>query len=105
MHIRDIVQTLLASISKPKPYSIYNLCDDNPAPPQDVLSYAAKLLSVEQPPTVRFEDADLSEMARSFYAENKRVSNNLIKSELGVNLMYPDYKAGLESLLDHGAAT
>ena len=105
MHIRDIVQTLLASISKPKPYSIYNLCDDNPAPPQDVLSYAAKLLSVEQPPTVSFEDADLSEMARSFYAENKRVSNNLIKSELGVNLMYPDYKAGLESLLDHGAAT
>ena len=104
-HIRDIVQTLLASISKPKPYSIYNLCDDNPAPPQDVLSYAAKLLSVEQPPTVSFEDADLSEMARSFYAENKRVSNNLIKSELGVNLMYPDYKAGLESLLDHGAAT
>ena len=102
MHIRDIVQTLLASISKPKPYSIYNLCDDNPAPPQDVLSYAAKLLSVEQPPTVRFEDADLSEMARSFYAENKRVSNQLIKSELGVDLSYPDYKVGLESLLDHG---
>jgi len=101
MHIRDIVQTLLASISKPKPYSIYNLCDDNPAPPQDVLSYAAKLLSVDQPPTVRFEDADLSEMARSFYAENKRVSNQLIKSELGIDLSYPNYKVGLESLLDH----
>ena len=102
MHILDIVQTLLASISQPKPHSIYNLCDDNPAPPQDVLSYAAKLLSVDQPPTVRFEDADLSEMARSFYAENKRVSNQLIKSELGVDLSYPDYKVGLESLLDHG---
>jgi nucleoside-diphosphate-sugar epimerase len=102
MHILDIVQTLLASISQPKPYSIYNLCDDNPAPPQDVLSYAAKLLSVDQPPTVRFEDADLSEMARSFYSENKRVSNQLIKSELGVDLSYPDYKAGLESLLDQG---
>ena len=102
MHIHDIVQTLLASISQPKPHSIYNLCDDNPAPPQDVLSYAAKLLSVDQPPTVRFEDADLSEMARSFYAENKRVSNQLIKSELGVDLSYPDYKVGLESLLDHG---
>ena len=102
MHILDIVQTLLASISQPKPYSIYNLCDDNPAPPQDVLSYAAKLLNVDQPPTVRFEDADLSEMARSFYAENKRVSNQLIKSELGVDLIYPDYKVGLESLLDHG---
>ena len=101
MHILDIVQTLLASISQPKPHSIYNLCDDNPAPPQDVLSYAAKLLSVDQPPTVRFEDADLSEMARSFYAENKRVSNQLIKSELGVDLSYPDYKVGLESLLDH----
>ena len=102
MHILDIVQTLLASISQPKPHSIYNLCDDNPAPPQDVLSYAAKLLSVDQPPTVRFEDADLSEMARSFYAENKRVSNQLIKSELGVDLSYPDYKVGLESLLNHG---
>ena len=102
MHILDIVQTLLASISQPKPHSIYNLCDDNPAPPQDVLSYAAKLLSVDQPPTVRFEDADLSEMARSFYAENKRVSNQLIKSELGVDLNYPDYKLGLESLLNHG---
>ena len=102
MHILDIVQTLLASISQPKPHSIYNLCDDNPAPPQDVLSYAAKLLSVDQPPTVRFEDADLSEIARSFYAENKRVSNQLIKSELGVDLSYPDYKVGLESLLDHG---
>ena len=101
-HVLDIVQTLLASISQPKPHSIYNLCDDNPAPPQDVLSYAAKLLSVDQPPTVRFEDADLSEMARSFYAENKRVSNQLIKSELGVDLSYPDYKVGLESLLDHG---
>ena len=102
MHILDIVQTLLASMSQPKPHSIYNLCDDNPAPPQDVLSYAAKLLSVDQPPIVRFEDADLSEMARSFYAENKRVSNQLIKSELGVDLIYPDYKVGLESLLDHG---
>jgi nucleoside-diphosphate-sugar epimerase len=102
MHILDIVQTLLASISQPKPHSIYNLCDDNPAPPQDVLSYAAKLLSVDQPPTVRFEDADLSEMARSFYAENKRVSNQLIKSELGVELIYPDYKAGLKNLLEDG---
>ncbi len=102
MHILDIVQTLLASISQPKPYSIYNLCDDNPAPPQDVLSYAAELLCVDQPPTVRFEDADLSEMARSFYAENKRVSNLLIKSELGVDLSYPDYKVGLESLLNQG---
>ena len=102
MHILDIVQTLLASISQPKPHSIYNLCDDNPAPPQDVLSYAAKLLSVDQPPIVRFEDADLSEMARSFYAENKRVSNKLIKSELGVNLTYPDYKEGLENLFDQG---
>ena len=102
MHIRDIVQTLLASISKPKPYSIYNLCDDNPAPPQDVLSYAAELLSVEQPPKVSFEDADLSEMARRLYTENKRVSNSLIKSELGVNLMYPDYKAGLENLFAQG---
>ena len=99
MHIHDIVQTLLASISQPKPYSIYNLCDDNPAPPQDVLTYAAKLLSVEQPPTVSFEDADLSEMARSFYAENKRVSNKLIKSELCIKLMYPDYKVGLDNLL------
>ena len=99
MHIQDIVQTILASIAQPKPYSIYNLCDDNPAPPQDVLSYAAKLLSADEPPSVDFEDAELSEMAKSFYAENKRVSNQLIKSELGIKLMYPDYKAGLDNLL------
>ncbi len=102
MHIQDIVQTLLASISQPNPYSIYNLCDNEPAPPQDILSYAAKLLSADQPPTVRFESANLSEMARSFYAENKRVSNQLIKSELGVKLMYPNFKAGLDNLLKEG---
>ena len=94
-----VPQTLLASISRPKPYSIYNLCDDNPAPPQDIIAYAAKILNVKEPPTIRFEDANLSEMAKSFYEENKRVSNQLIKTELGIKLMYPDFKAGLKNLL------
>ena len=99
IHVQDIIQTLLASISQPKPHTIYNLCDDNPAPPQDIIAYAAKILNVNEPPTIRFEDANLSEMAKSFYEENKRVSNQLIKTELGIKLMYPDFKAGLKNLL------
>ena len=74
-------------------------CDNDPAPPQDVIGYAAELLGVPIPPAVDFEDADMSPMARSFYAESKRVDNSRIKDELGVELIYPDYKAGLTALL------
>ena len=100
IHAEDIAQVVAASIAKPRPGAIYNLCDDDPAPPQDVLAYAAQLLNVPLPPLLNFETADMTPMARSFYTENKRVKNNLIKSELNVSLKYPSYKEGLQSLLE-----
>ena len=98
-HVEDIAQVLAASIAKPNPGGIYNICDDDPAPPQDVIAYAAELLGVPIPPAVPIEDAELSKMARSFYAESKRVRNDRIKAELGVKLKYPDYRTGLIALL------
>lgn len=100
IHVDDIAQVLAASIARPNPGRIYNLCDDDPAPPQDVIAYAAELLGLPVPPDTAFEDADMSPMARSFYAESKRVRNDRIKDELGVELKYPNYKAGLQALLD-----
>lgn len=99
IHVADIATTLEASIARPNPGAVYNLCDDDPAPPQDVVTHACELLGVDPPPEIRFEDAEMSEMGRSFYAESKRVSNKRIKEELGVALAYPDFRAGLAALL------
>lgn len=98
-HVEDIAQVLIASMRRPDPGRAYNICDDDPAPPQDVIAHAAELLGLPIPPEVPFDEADLSPMARSFYAESKRVRNDRIKSELGVTLRYPDYRAGLAELL------
>ncbi len=99
IHVADIAAALRASIARPRPGAAYNLCDDNPAPPEEVIRYACELLGVAPPPLVPFAKAELSPMARSFYDDNKRVRNDLIKSELGVRLRYPDYRAGLQALL------
>ena len=99
IHVEDIAQTLLASIERPNPGRAYNLCDDDPAPPQDVIAHAAELLGLPVPPAVPFEDADMTPMAKSFYAESKRVRNDRIKDELGVALRYPTYREGLAALL------
>lgn len=99
IHVDDIAQVLAASISRPNPGRVYNVCDDDPAPPQDVIGHAARLLGLPEPPAVPFELADLSPMARSFYAESKRVRNDRIKDELGVRLLYPTYREGLAALL------
>lgn len=104
IHVEDIASTLEASIQKPNPGQIYNVCDDAPAPPEDVLTYAAQLLGYPAPPTVLFEDADLSPMARSFYSDSKKVSNHLIKTELSVHLAYPDYQSGLNAILEGKSA-
>ena len=85
-------------MNAPNPGAIYNVCDDEAAPPQDVISYAAELLGLPSPPEISFEDAELSPMARSFYAESKRVDNRRIKKELGVRLIYPTYREGLKAL-------
>ena len=90
---------LVSLYFKPNPGAIYNVCDDDPAPPQDVIEYAADLLGLPVPPAVAFEDADMTPMARSFYAESKRVRNDRIKDELGIKLTYPDYRTGLKALL------
>lgn len=100
IHVEDIAETLAASIAQPNPGAVYNVCDDDPAPPEDVLSYAAGLLGLPEPPAVPYDEADMSPMARSFYAESKRVRNGRIKTELGVRLHFPDYRAGLRGLLD-----
>ncbi len=104
IHVDDIAAVLMASMARPMPGRVYNVCDDEPAPGEDVVVEAYRLLGIEPPPAVRFEDAapTMSEMARSFYADNKRVRNERIKRELGVALRYPDYRAGLAALLAAG---
>ncbi|MBE7635712.1 NAD-dependent epimerase/dehydratase family protein [Sneathiella sp. P13V-1] len=98
IHVEDIAAILSASMKQPNPGRIYNIADDNPAPPQDVVAYAAELLGIEAPPLQDFETANLSPMARSFYNDNKTVSNKRIKDELGISLRFPTYKEGLKAL-------
>ena len=100
IHVEDIASVLEASIARPRASAIYNVADDEPAPPEDVVTYAAELLGIEPPPEVPFEEADLTPMARSFYGDSRRISNALIKSELGVRLAYPNYRQGLKALAD-----
>ncbi len=100
IHVEDIASALDASIGRPKAGRIYNLADDEPAAPQDVVTYAAELLGVPPPPEIAFEDAGLSPMARSFYGDNKRVKNDRIKRELGVRLAFPTYREGLWALAE-----
>jgi nucleoside-diphosphate-sugar epimerase len=105
IHVDDIVQVLRASIERPNPGAIYNVADDEPAPPQDVVTLACDLLGVEPPPEVPFEEADLSPMARSFYEDNRRIDNARIREELGVDLLYPSYREGLTALLERERAS
>ena len=100
IHVDDIVAVLEASIANPRAGAIYNVADDEPAPPDEVIAHAAKLLGVEPPPEVPFEEAELSPMARSFYEGTRRIGNARIKSELGVNLRHPTYREGLAAILD-----
>ena len=99
IHVEDIASVLEASMARPNPGAVYNLCDDDPAPPATVIAFACTLLGVAPPPLVPFEAANLSPMARSFYDDNKRVANTRMKQELGVRLRYPDYRTGLRAML------
>jgi nucleoside-diphosphate-sugar epimerase len=101
IHVDDIAAVLRAAGGK-RARGIFNLADDEPAPPDEVVAYAAKLMGVPPPPAVPFATADLSPMARSFYGENKRVGNARIKSELGMTLRYPTYREGLAALWRDG---
>ncbi|MDM7458850.1 MAG: SDR family oxidoreductase [Paracoccus sp. (in: a-proteobacteria)] len=101
IHVEDIARALAASIRMPRPGAVYNLCDDEPAPPEDVIAHAARLLGYPLPPEIAFDEAarDMSAMARSFYADSKRVRNDRIKRDLGLQLLYPDYRSGLAAIL------
>jgi nucleoside-diphosphate-sugar epimerase len=99
IHVEDIARAIIGSIDHPNPGQIYNVCDDDPARPEDVLSHAAALLGLPEPPAVPYDIADLTPMARSFYGESKRVRNNKLKQQLGVALLYPTYREGLADLL------
>lgn len=99
IHVDDIAQVLEASMMRPDSGAVYNVCDDDPAPPQDVIGYAAELMGLSPPREVAFDAANLSPMAQSFYAESKRVSNRRMKRELGITLNHPDYRSGLRALL------
>jgi nucleoside-diphosphate-sugar epimerase len=99
IHVEDIARVLKSSIDRPHPGAIYNVCDDEAASPEDVISHAARLLGLPVPPAEAFDMAEMTLMARSFYGESKRVSNARIKSELGVELAYPTYREGLAALL------
>ena len=102
IHLEDIVSGLLASLDRPRAGGIYNLCDDEPAPPQDVMEHAAGLLGVPVPPDLPFNELGLSPAPRRFYAENKRVSNALAKAELAWRPKYPTYREGLAAILAAG---
>lgn len=98
MHVDDIAAALAASIANPHAGDLFNFADDEPAPPQEVIEYACALLGVAPPPLIPFEKAALSEMARSFYLDNKRVRNTRMKEALGVALKYPAYREGLAAI-------
>lgn len=98
IHVADIAQVVEASLARPRGGAIYNVADDEPAPPQDVVAYAAALCGRAPPPEIPFETAELSAMSRSFFDEVKRVRNRLLKDELGVVLQYPTYREGLTAL-------
>ncbi len=95
IHVEDIANVLEASIAHPQSGAIYNVSDNEPAPPQDVVAHVCRELGVEPPLEVAFEDADMTPMGRSFYGENKRVSNERIRQELKVELSYPTYREGI----------
>ena len=101
IHVDDIARVLHAALLRPHP-GVYNVCDDDPASPEDILGLAADLLGLPPPPIVPYEQAEMTPMARSFYAENKRVRNDRIKTVLGVTLDYPTYREGLAAILAAG---
>jgi nucleoside-diphosphate-sugar epimerase len=100
IHVADIAGTVLMAITQSGGSAIYNVADDLPAAPADVVAYACELLHEPVPPAIPWEEAapGMSEMARSFYEENRRVRNDRIKKELGVVLRYPTYREGLRAI-------
>jgi nucleoside-diphosphate-sugar epimerase len=99
IHVEDIAASLRASIVGQGTHRVYNVTDDEPAPPQDVIAYAAQLLHMPPPPEIAFAEAKLSPAAASFYGENRRVSNARLRNDLGVGLKFPSYREGLRGIV------
>ncbi|MDR3508391.1 MAG: SDR family oxidoreductase [Caulobacteraceae bacterium] len=99
IHVEDLAAALAASIDRPRAGAIYNICDDEPCPPQDVITHAAALLGVAPPPEVAYDPTKVSAPSRRFFAESKRVANALAKAELGWRPAYPTYREGLAAIL------
>lgn len=100
IHVDDIVQVLVASMNKPNPGSIYNLADDSPSPSHEVIQFACNLIGIDAPPLIPFEQAEMAPIVRSFYKDNKRIRNDKIKDELGVELLHPDYRSGMQACIE-----
>lgn len=98
IHVEDLARGLIALLERPSLAGVFHLCDEEPAPPQDVTAFAAQLIDASTPPEVTWEAAELGAMARSFYAECKRVSNARAKAALGWQPLYPTYREGLEAI-------
>ncbi len=102
IHVDDIAAAIAAGIARPQLTGPVNLADDEPAPSGDPIAYAASLLGIAPPPEVPFEAAEMSEMARTFWSSNKRVSNRRLREQFGVELKFPTYREGLAALLAEG---
>lgn len=99
IHRDDICGAVLAVLKAPAAPQVLNVADGHPSPPQDVIAYAADLLGVAPPPEVPFEDAEMSDMAREFYADNKRLRVDRLLSVPGFSLRFPTYQEGLRAIL------
>lgn len=100
IHVADIAQILMASLQSPNPGRIYNVVDDLPAAPEEVIDFITDQMNLPRLPDIPFEDADISPLMRSFFSENKRVKNERIKNELGITLRYPSYREGFRALIN-----
>lgn len=105
IHVEDIAGVLIASMARPDPGAVYNVCDDEPAPPADVIEFACRLLDRPPPPPMAFEEAakTMSPMALSFWRDNRRIDNGRLKRDLGVRLAFPTYREGLRAILAAGS--
>ncbi|MDT3380320.1 SDR family oxidoreductase [Labrys neptuniae] len=103
IHVEDIAGAVAAGIEKPGAGPAFNVTDNEPAPPQDVVTYAAELLGVTPPAEIAYDEAQMTPMARSFYGENKRVSNRRVREDLGYMLRYPTYREGIRACFDADA--
>lgn len=99
IHVEDIAGAVATSMATPRPGTAYNIADDEPAPAAQVVEHAARLLGITPPPLEPFDPETMSAMAASFYADNRRVRNDRLKSWLSYQLIHPTYREGLAAQL------